>query len=243
MTLKQQDDWRKPIHVLSVGPFGRAVGAAFKELMPKVPGVPEVLVTALRDDESTVPALWPTANIHILAAWRPVRALSRAFDEMCHRWRTPFIEAVMETPLLRVGPVVVPGSGSCRTCYEKRTLQHASRPAQLEALWGYYDANPGRGPQGYLAPFVEIAALRLAQFVDELKQNSDVAAGSVWELDVVSRITRTGKVVGIHGCPRCGLGRDESTRSFSEMLEELFDFYFEPEFSNTSANQENVVAA
>lgn len=240
MTLKQQDDWRKPIHVLSVGPFGRAVGAAFKELMPEAPGV---IVTALRDDETTFPALWPTASIHILAAWRQVRALSRAFDEMCHAWRTPFIEAVMETPMLRVGPVVVPGSGACRGCYEKRTLQHASRPAQLEALWQYYDANPGRGPQGYLTPFIEIAALRLAQFVDELEQNPAQAAGSVWELDVVSRLTRTGKVVGIHACPRCGLGRNEATRSFAEMLDELFGFYFEPEFSNTSENCETVVAA
>ena len=149
----------------------------------------------------------------------------------------------MEAPHLRVGPLVVPGSGACRSCHEKRTLQHSSRPAQLEALWNYYDANPGLGPQGYLAPFAEIAALRLAQFVDELDQNPAAAAGSVWEIDVVSRLTKTGKVVGIHGCPRCGLGRDESTRSFAEMLEELFDFYFEQEFTNTSGNCENVVAA
>ena len=231
MTLKQ------PIHVLSVGPFGRAVGAAFKELEPSA------IVTPLRDDEQTFPAFWPTARIHILAAWRPVRSLSRAFDEMCHVWRTPFIEAVIEAPHLRVGPVVVPGSGACRSCYEKRTLQHAARPAQLEALWDYYDANPGRGPQGYLSPFVQIAALRLAQFVDELDEDAATTAGSVWELDVVSRQTKMGKVVGVHGCERCGLGRDESTRSYAEMFEELFGFYFESEFSSTSETFETVVAA
>ena len=236
MTLKQQDYWSKPIHILSVGPFGHAVATAFKEL------VPEVIGTALQGEGQTFPALWPTARLHILAAWRPVRGLSRAFDEMCHIWRTPFIEAVMEAPNLRVGPVVVPGSGACRTCFEKRTLQHASRPTQLVALWDYYDANPGRGPQGYLAPFVEIAALRLAQFVDELEYPG-AAVGTVWELNLVSRQTSNGKVVGIHGCPRCGLGRNEATRSFAAMREELLDLYFEPEFSKVSKNVEKQVCA
>jgi bacteriocin biosynthesis cyclodehydratase domain-containing protein len=140
---------------------------------------------------------------------------------MSHAWRTPFIEAVMETPQLRVGPVVVPGKGACHACAERRALQHSPRPNEHRALREFYDANPEQGPQGFLPAFAEIAAVRLAQFVRQIGKDPVSVAGQVWRLNTIHRETVGSKVVGVHGCPRCGLKRDEATRSFASLRYEV----------------------
>ena len=217
MTPANQSSPSGAIHVLSVGPFGQAVAAVLKELLP---GVVE---TRPQADGRTFSALWPAARVHLLAAWRPTRQLSRLFDEMSHAWGTPFIEAVMEAPHLRVGPAVVPGLGACHSCYEKRVFQHAPRPAGHAALRDFYDARPERGPRGFLTPFAEIAALRLAQLVSQLERDRVGVAGKIWQLNMISREPSSGTVVGIHGCSRCGLKRPEAARSFAALRGELLN--------------------
>src|SRR5262249_54040856 len=163
------------------------------------------------------PARWPAARLLLLAAWRPVRTLSRTLDEMSHAWRTPFIELVTETPYLRVGPVVVPGLSACSGCAERRARQHSQRPNEHQALREFYDANPEQGPHGFLPALAEIGAVQLAEFVRQLEHDPARAAGRVWRMNIVRRETTTGTVVGIHGCARCGLRRDEGTRSFERL--------------------------
>jgi bacteriocin biosynthesis cyclodehydratase domain-containing protein len=201
--------------MLSVGAFGQAVAASLKELLPNV------IETRLESPEQTHPMFWPAARVHLLAAWRPVAKLSRLLDEMSHAWRAPFIEAVLETPHLRIGPVVVPGASACHGCFEQRTLQHAPRPDKHQILRDFYDAQPQQGPQGYLSAFAEIAAIRLAQLVRQLERDPDTAAGQVWQMNTINRDTVCGRVVGVHGCPRCGLRRDEATRSFATLGREM----------------------
>ncbi len=215
--LPRPDGGATAAHVLSVGPFGRAVAEALNGLLPGV------IETRVEENYSAHPASWPTAQVHLLAAWRPVPRLSRACDEMSHAWRTPFIEAVMETPNLRVGPVVVPGAGACHACAERRALQHSPRPDEHRALREYYDANPQQGPQGFLPAFAEIAAVRLAQFLRQLKSDPASVAGQVWRMNTIHRETVSSKVVGVHGCPRCGLKRDEAMRSFAALRREVAD--------------------
>ncbi len=200
------DDTRQTIHVISAGAFGRAVAASLRTL------VPHTIETSL-EPSAFHPSRWPVARMHLLAAWRPVPAVSRTLDEMSHAWRTPFIEAVMDTPFLRVGPIVVPGSGACHACAERRALQHSPRPREHQAVREHYDAHPQQGPHGFLPAFAAIAAARLADAVRDLDRDPAAAAGRVWRMHMIQRDTTSATVVGIHGCPRCGLGRDEATRS------------------------------
>lgn len=203
------------VHLLSVGAFGQAVATTLQSLLP------QVSETRLDQYGQTHPMLWPTADVHLLAAWRPVPTLSRLLDEMSHAWRTPFIEAVMETPSLRVGPVVVPGESACYGCFTKRSLQHAQRPTEYQALRDYYDTNAKEGPQGFVPAFADIAAIRLAQMVEQLEREPLSIAGRVWHLNLMQRDTAQATVVGVHGCARCGLGRDEALRSFAALRQEL----------------------
>jgi hypothetical protein len=48
-------------------------------------------------------------------------------------------------------------------------------------------------------------------------------AGQVWLLNTNQRGAVSSEVVGIHGCPRCGLKRDEATRSFLALRREVAD--------------------
>lgn len=205
------------VHILSVGAFGQAVAEALGGLLP------DVSETRADLNYPPHPAFWPVARIQLLAAWRPVPRLSRLLDEMSHAWRTPFVEAVIETPNLRVGPVVVPGFGACHACAERRAVQHSPRPEEHRALREFYDTNPQQGPQGFLPVFAEIAAVRLAQFVRQLEGDPAAVAGRVWLLNTIHRYAVSSEVVGVHGCPRCGLKRNEATRSFVALRREVAD--------------------
>lgn len=204
---------RDPVHVLSVGAFGEAVARALKELLP------DVVETTHSGHTST--AQWPIARLNILAAWRPVPTLSRLVEGASYAWRIPSLTVVLEDPMMRVGPVVVPGIGACSTCYEKRILQHTPRQAVYAALFNHYTAHPESGPQGYLTAFAEIAATRLVQQIHHLERDPATEAGRLWQMDMMTRNTVTAQIIGAHGCPRCGLQRDEATRSYKDMQREL----------------------
>ncbi|HYE72962.1 MAG TPA: TOMM precursor leader peptide-binding protein, partial [Blastocatellia bacterium] len=130
-----------------------------------------------------------------------------------------------ETPHLRVGPVVVPGKGACHACFELRETQHTPRPTEHKVLRDFYNAQTLVGPQGFLQAFADIAAIRLAQLVESLEQDETSIAGHVWRLNTINRDTVSGKVVGVHGCRHCGLGRDEQKRGFVELQRELLSIW------------------
>ncbi|HZU66451.1 MAG TPA: TOMM precursor leader peptide-binding protein [Ktedonobacteraceae bacterium] len=206
---------QEPVHIVPVGAFGQAIADVLKELLP------DVVETKPDPGNKTSPALWPVARVNILAAWRPVPQLNRLCEGISYAWKKHFIPVVLEDRSLRVGPVVVPGMGACYRCYEKRLLQHSPRQAIHSALRSHYEAHPQSGPAGYLAPFAEIAAIRLAQFIARLDADPASEAGRLWQMDIITRQTLTARVVGVHGCPRCGLHRDEATRSYMPLQQEL----------------------
>ncbi len=167
------------------------------------------------------PASWPLARVNIVASWRPVPALQRLLDRISFAWKRPSIIAVLDGPALRVGPIVVPGSGACYGCYEKRFLQHSTRQEVYRELQGHYDRHPESGAQGYLPSLVHIAALQLAQNSLRLDQEPESVAGQIWQMNTLTRYTSTTRVVGIHACPHCGLKRDGATLSYLDMQREL----------------------
>jgi bacteriocin biosynthesis cyclodehydratase domain-containing protein len=202
------------VHVHAVGPFGRNAGAILRDRLPNI-------VVTESGHRRDAPSDWPAAGVHVLASWRPVPELCRAFERLSYATKSAFLPAIAEAPYLRIGPVIVPGSGACHTCFERRVLQHSSRRDTDLAVAQFYDAQPETGPAGFLVPFVDIAASRIEQLLAQLRTDPVSVAASIWRLETMTRQITCGRTVGIHGCPRCGLGTPEEQRSHARLRSEL----------------------
>ncbi len=165
-------------------------------------------------------SLWARPHIQVVAAWRPVPGLCRPLDELCHEHRRAFVPAIADGSTLCIGPAVLPGKSACWNCWELRSRQHAKNDQERSALKQYYEAHPQAGPAGFLEPFALMAAAKVASAIqshDHLQQQ----AGQIWQVDMFTGQVTTGYVIGVDGCPRCGLGRPLATRTYEDIRESL----------------------
>lgn len=203
-----------PVHLISVGPFGEAVGGHLRTLRVDVS---ETVVTAERTPPSDE---WPSARVRIVVAWRPVPSLCKYLDEFSYQRQQPFVPLILDSTLLQLGPLVMPGRGCCWDCSARRSLQHAGSPTAQSALWEYYDANCGAGPRGYLEPFAMMGAAMIGKTIDALDDSAAVP-GSIWRIDMLTRKMNTSRAIGIDGCSRCGSGRPAASRGFTGLQDQL----------------------
>jgi bacteriocin biosynthesis cyclodehydratase domain-containing protein len=164
------------------------------------------------------------ARAYVVAAWRPVPVLCELLDRVSHEAQRPFIPLILESTVIRLGPIVIPGEGGCWNCWMRRCKQHSVRPKEDEAVLRHYSSDTYVGPQGYLEPFALLSAARISQTIDTLDSSPHSCkklAGSIWQVDVLTRDMTTSTVIGVHGCPRCGLQRPEIDRSFADLQREL----------------------
>jgi bacteriocin biosynthesis cyclodehydratase domain-containing protein len=201
--------------VTPVGPFGHAVAERLRGLRPDV----EVAAAGAAVVRPRVPdAAKPSGpRLNVLASWRRVPQMEREFDDESFRSGQPWLPVVLDHPVLEIGPVVVPGAGACRGCYRSRLAQHDPSRAVHAAIDRHYDADVHAGPAGYLPSTALFAAAVAAEIADRLSAAPESEAGRVRQLDVPTQQLQSGRVIGVHGCPRCGVGRDESTRSFERL--------------------------
>lgn len=192
------------VEIVAIGPFGDHVARVLAELLPGV----------CRADDAG--AGGPVA-VRVLAAWRPVPALARELDARSRREGAAFLPVVAEPPRIVVGPVSVPNWPGCWACYQMRVLQHDPRSAENKTLLAFYDAHPEAGPAGYLPVLADLAAARAAAMLRRLEGDPNEVAGRVWQVNVLTARPSEGTVVGVHGCPSCGLGRNEEERSSAEL--------------------------
>jgi bacteriocin biosynthesis cyclodehydratase domain-containing protein len=212
--MMEQSQSIQPVHLLSVGAFGQAVAAYLRSLRT------DVVEMVVSNDTVPLPEMWPVARAGIIAAWRPVPHLCELLDDLSYTWQRPFVPLVLDSTVLRLGPIVIPGAGSCWGCWAQRFRQHSERPQEQAALWRHYASHVDSGPRGYLEPYALMAATRIAQTIDEL-DSSKAVPGHIWQIDMMTRVITTSKVVGVHDCGRCGLHRSPSARSFAGMQQEL----------------------
>lgn len=203
-----------PVQLLVVGSFGKTVAGYLKTFRQ------DVLETVVADDVIPLPETWEPARILALAAWRPVPSLCELLDDLCHRWARPFVPLIVDSRVLRLGPVVIPGREGCWRCWSMRHRQHGEWPEEQSALLQYYASHPDSGPQGFLEPFALMGAARIRQTIEAL-DSSTATAGQIWQIDMLTGHVVTGLVIGVHGCSRCGEPRPESTRSYAEMQQKL----------------------
>lgn len=204
----------RPIHVVSVGDFGRAVASSMQAYFP------DALTTHL-DRGPLLSNMLPLARVHVLAAWRPVPAMAAELDGVAFAWKVPWLPVVYEHPYVRIGPLVVPGKGPCYTCFRNRLKQHSSRAELIEAVSAAYDRDPELGPKGFFPPMARLAAAAAAEVLRELDRSPEREAGVVRQINVLYGRAQKHHVVGVHGCPRCGLQRDERTRSYEALLADV----------------------
>ena len=195
--------------VTPVGPFGYAVAERLRDLCTdvEVAGAPGTFVR---------PRM-PEPRLNLLVAWRRVPPAEREFDEEAFRTGQPWLPVTLDHPVLEIGPVVVPGTGPCHACYRGRMAQHDPARAFRATVDAHYDENPSAGPDGYLPSTALLAAAAVADVIDRLRTDPAGEAGRIRQIDVPTQGMWSGRVVGVHGCPRCGLGRDETTRSYDRL--------------------------
>lgn len=204
----------RPVSVVSVGPFGKAVARFLKTLRADVLEIPSA------NDLHTLLEMRAPMRIYVIAAWRPVPKLCELLDQASYEHKRPFIPLILDSRILRLGPVVLPGREGCWRCWTLRTRQHALWPKEQQALLDHYSSKVDAGPQGYLEPIALMAASRVSDTVDAL-DSSNVHPGFIWQIDIFTREIVTSSLIGIHGCPHCGLHSDETTRSVAELQEQL----------------------
>ncbi|BCY08344.1 TOMM precursor leader peptide-binding protein [Actinoplanes sp. L3-i22] len=200
--------------VTPVGPFGFAVAERLRDLCTDVSIVDAPGFSKTKTDLSV-------RSVKVLASWRRTPRLEREFDDESFRTGQPWLPVILDHPQLEIGPAVVPGLGACHDCYRRRLAQHDNARVIRAAIGDHYDAHPESGPDGYLPSTALLAAAVVADVVDRLRTDAAAEAGRVRQIEVPTQQVRTGRAVGVHGCPRCGLGRDETTRSYERLPEML----------------------
>ena len=203
------------IHIFAGGKYGNAVASVVKELAS------HVVITQVEEMEQIPIETMSSTQLYVLTSWRPMSKLCHILEEISYTHKTPFIPAIMMGPLLQVGPVIIPGMGACYTCYEKRFFQHSPLRSRYKDIYHYYDTHPTSGPQGYLHSFADLAATLIAQLTENLASDAATVAAHIWQWNTINLEGGHSIVTGIHGCPRCGLQRDETRRSYEEMHQHL----------------------
>ncbi|MFI6344453.1 TOMM precursor leader peptide-binding protein [Streptomyces sp. NPDC050560] len=176
--------------LLGVGPFGLRVASLLagtlggRELPPGA-GVEE--------------AFEGSPGAVVLALWRPAPALCEEADALSHRLGVPWLPVVLEPSSVQIGPLVVPGRGPCHRCFDERRLQHDPRWRDTLALFDAYDRDRGCGPAGYLPQHARAAAGLAASVL-----LGPADAGGVVTFHPREMSVGRDRVLGCHGCPRCG---------------------------------------
>lgn len=189
-----------PFAVVSTGPFGTRVASHLLRALPGARAVaPNDLPNAFAASRQAV----------LLALWRPEPALCERADELAHHRSVAWLPVTMDHPVIRVGPLVIPGSGSCFRCFHRRRQQHDTQPATTAALLTAYAADPATGRAGYLPHHARLAAAIAAQKVAGDLAGYDAGRGAAEPGEVVtirlfSPAMTTSSVIGCHDCPRCG---------------------------------------
>jgi bacteriocin biosynthesis cyclodehydratase domain-containing protein len=202
---------RGPIHIIGVGSWGHQVAYRLSARTPMP------LVTLLELDSSPVDLDLPAARARVLASSRALPSLASALDDSAYQTQTPWLPVAMDHPHLQIGPAVAPGYGACFDCWQRRLRQHSPAPDVDAALQRYYEDHPAEHPSGHLPPSAELAAAMVLRVIDRLVSDPGSEAGWLRQINLVSRRMTKGRGIGVHGCQKCGLGRNEAGRSHERL--------------------------
>jgi bacteriocin biosynthesis cyclodehydratase domain-containing protein len=135
----------------------------------------------------------------VLAADSPPYQLARWINAACLRHAVPFIAAGQLPPLLKIGPLYVPGHSGCFTCHE-RALRHGS--VDYDAYVRHVRSTPVRGAT--LGPASGIVGAMIAmELVHFLIGVTPATAGAALLVDLRTMEIRRDPVQRDGTCPDC----------------------------------------
>ncbi|MBB5061067.1 bacteriocin biosynthesis cyclodehydratase domain-containing protein [Granulicella aggregans] len=151
--------------------------------------------------------------------------LCTLFDDLAHRQAKPLLTLLIEENCLRLGPLVMPRSGPCWQCAYRRQQQHtqvASDRGLSNASASMAAAQPTAldMQEKIFQPILLLAAARIAHLLRTI-DNGCAVAGSVWQMNLLTLQVQQSTVVGIHGCPKCGLQRSLNLLSTGELQQTI----------------------
>ncbi|WP_411146945.1 TOMM precursor leader peptide-binding protein [Streptomyces sp. x-80] len=185
-----------PTHVLWTGDFGERVAARLASMT----GCP----TLRADARGRRTAEWPHTGLRLVAAWRAEEELFAQVARLHSATRTPWLPIVHEYPMIRIGPLVMPGKGACYGCYVRRRAQHDRGSAAARALRASAAADPDHGVAGFTEGQAMIGTALALDLVGRWETGAGDRAGQVLFYNVLTRSLITDTVVRVHGCSECG---------------------------------------
>jgi bacteriocin biosynthesis cyclodehydratase domain-containing protein len=139
------------------------------------------------------------ADALLLAADDPPYTLARWVNTACLEQRVPFIGGGQLPPLLRIGPLYVPGRTACFTCHE-RALRRSS--TDYDGYVRHLQSAPSRGAT--LGPASGIVGSLLAmELVHLLAGAPPATAGAALLLDLRTGSVRREPIARDSACPAC----------------------------------------
>lgn len=187
--------------IISEGELGVSVGS---ELDRRWTHRGHAVRSRVISDPTEIPDL-SDADLAVLCAWRDDIALADVVETRAYEAGCAWLPVVMSHPYLRCGPLVRPGDTACYSCFRRRLEQHEVAGWKHRALQDAYMSSRDAGVRGHLEGHVVLAAslvdLLARAFLDgqpEAQPNAVVWSHLWWQETISDR------VVGVHGCPRCG---------------------------------------
>ncbi|MEN3585128.1 MULTISPECIES: TOMM precursor leader peptide-binding protein [unclassified Streptomyces] len=200
----------QPTHVLWTGAFGRGVADHLAATAGWSSSEADVL--GRRSAE------WPHASLRVVATWRHETALLARVARLHAAWGTAWLPVVHEYPVIRVGPLVVPGEGPCYSCYLRRRGQHDQGRDVSRAIEASFESAPDNGVAGHTDAQTMIAAGVTVDLVSRHRAGRGVEPGHVVFYNVLTRSLFGDTLIGVHGCTDCGtpLAPDDGWRALAE---------------------------
>ncbi|WP_377887555.1 hypothetical protein [Alkalihalobacillus sp. R86527] len=160
-----------------------------------------------------------SADIYLVILDAPNPSFCEKINDLCHDLEKAFIPIIVEQPHINIGPVYLGQETACYSCYIDRVRQHSNKNEILDNLWRFYEANPTSAPKGFHPADPDLISNWV---LGHLESSFREIGGRIFRINLITRDSQSSSVIGVHGCKRCGLNRDEATRSYDLLYEELF---------------------
>lgn len=199
------------IHVIDIGDFAHRVT--------------DVLVNQRIATRTKVIDQYPVieslklADCYLLISSHPCVTFSKKLEDYAYKNNGIFLPVILDHPYLTIGPLSnYNDDTACYHCSLDRKMQHDSASHASLNLFDYYDQFVGVEPKGYRPSDITMLGYWLQH---TLIEGLDDLVSTTYLLNIFSREAFTSKVIGVHGCERCG-SQQEQNRSY-ENLWNLFN--------------------
>ncbi|WP_077706052.1 hypothetical protein [Virgibacillus dokdonensis] len=202
------------IHMFTNGPLSKEVSQILKKNISTTTSIEisEAIILNNPDLEA--------AELIVVISDNPCVSFCKKISDYSYKEKKIFVPIIIDQPNVIIGPIWRSAEDACYHCYIDRILQHSPVSQVLKEVWQFYDHNLQTFSTGYHPSEPSFLASWL---LGNLSNCFSDVRGQVIQLNLVTREPISSQVIGVHGCPRCGLGREEKTRGYIHIQEELFN--------------------